>query len=709
MDQMEAIKQTYFQECEELLTAMEEGLLAIETGEADSEVINAVFRAVHSMKGGGGAFGFDSLVGFAHVFETAMDQIRSGTLEADAHVAKVLLRAGDILADHVAAIRSGEPLAPGHDQTVKDELASITNVEIVGDASAPADFDGLDFKPMLISVEDGPAPVSAAQAAIGWQIRFVPHTALYEHANEPALIIRELTSLGPSNVTADLAKLPGLRAIDPGLAYLAWTIALNADVAKQKVDEVFEFVVGDCDLEIIALADAAAPAPAIEELAPALPSVTVAAPAAPVPSHEPVAPEKEKRGGGPSQPAADAVVKQTIRVDPDKIDRLVNLVGELVITQAMLTQRVQESAIPSTSPVANGLVELEHLLRELQESVMAVRTQEVKSVFQRMPRLVRELAAQTGKQARLVVQGEGTEVDKTVIERLAEPLTHMIRNAIDHGLETPDERRAAGKPTEGTVTLSAGHRGGRILIEVIDDGRGINRQRVLQKALEKRLIAENANLSDEEIDNLVFLPGFSTAKEVSNISGRGVGMDVVRRNVQELGGRVVISSTPGKGSCFSLTLPLTLAVLDGMVVSCGEQAFVVPLTHIVESLQPKPEDVRPFVGGKSLLRIRNTHVPLVHTSEILGIGDTAIDPSMGVIILVESERAGIFGLVVDAILGQRQVVIKSFESNCERIDGIAAATIFGDGRVALILDIDGLVARHLANGEEAKPLRAMRG
>jgi two-component system chemotaxis sensor kinase CheA len=705
MDPMEAIKQTYFQECEELLPAMEEGLLAIEAGEADAEVINAVFRAVHSIKGGGGAFGFESLVGFAHVFETAMDQVRSGQLEPDAHVAKVLLRAGDILADHVAAARSGQPIAPDHDQAVKEELAAIANVDIAHGAAAPAEFEGLDFKPMLIEMDDAPAQAPAAPASVGWRVRFVPHTALYEHANEPALIIRELTTLGPAVVTADLSKLPDLRALDPNLAYFAWDVTLSADLPKHKIEEVFDFVVGDCELIITALGEATEPAPEVEP-ARAPPPATVAARAQSEPSREPQLAEKEKRSAS-NQAAADAAHKQTIRVDPDKVDRLVNLVGELVITQAMLTQRVQESDIPSTSPVANGLVELEHLLRELQESVMAVRTQPVKSVFQRMPRLVRELAAQTGKQARLIVQGESTEVDKTVIERLAEPLTHMIRNAVDHGLEGPDERVANGKPAEGTVTLSAEHRGGRIVIEVSDDGRGINRDRVRQKAIEKGLIAETANLSDEEIDNLIFLPGFSTAKEVSNISGRGVGLDVVRRNVQELGGRVVIGSNPGKGSCFSLTLPLTLAVLDGMVVSVGEQAFVVPLTHIVESLQPRPEDVRPFVGGKTLLHIRNTHVPVIRTGEILGFGSTKTDPCAGVIILVESERGGTLGLVVDAILGQRQVVIKSFESNYERIEGIAAATIFGDGRVALILDVDGLVARYMANGEDEKPLRAM--
>lgn len=697
MDPFESIKQTYFQECEELLAAMEEGLLAIESGEADAEVINSVFRAVHSIKGGGGAFGLDGLVAFAHVFETAMDQLRSGKLEADAHVAKVLLRAGDVLADHVGAAREGSSLPENHDTALKDELAAIADVGGADDEESAEEFDIPGFAPVLIAVDDGAAPAPSPTQP-GWRIRFAPHASLYEHANEPALILRELSALGSANVVADLSKLPPLHAIDPASAYFAWDITLTTDAQKPKIDEVFEFAMGDCDLVIEAVAGeviAAPPLTQVEEPA-AVPSPN-ANPEGEMPPADVAAQEKEKRAGK-SAPAADSA-KQTIRVDPDKIDRLVNLVGELVITQAMLTQRVQESDIPSTSPVANGLVELEHLLRELQESVMAVRTQPVKSVFQRMPRLLRELAAQTGKQARLVVQGETTEVDKTVIERLAEPLTHMIRNAVDHGLETIDERRAAGKPDEGTVTLSAEHRGGRIVIEVRDDGRGINRARVRAKALEKKLISENANLSDEEIDNLIFLPGFSTAKEVSNISGRGVGMDVVRRNVQELGGRVVIGSNPGKGSCFSLTLPLTLAVLDGMVVSVGEQVFVIPLTHVVESLQPRAEDLRPFVGGKTLLHIRNTHVPVLCTAEILGIKQANIDPTSGVIILVESERAGTLGLVVDAILGQRQVVIKSFESNYERIDGIAAATIFGDGRVALILDIDGLVNRKMLEGE----------
>ncbi|HEY0266508.1 MAG TPA: chemotaxis protein CheA, partial [Rhizomicrobium sp.] len=539
-DPMEAIKQTYFQECEELLLAMEEGLLALENGEADGEVINAVFRAVHSIKGSGGAFGFEDLVHFAHGFETVLDHLRSGKLEAEGEVVKVLLRAGDMLADHVTAARKGTRLAADAGRDISAALAVLSGGDADAGEEAPADFEGLDFTPALIAMEDAPA-------ASGWRIRFAPQAALYANANEPALLLRELARLGELAVTADLSQLPTLETIEPGAAYFAWDMVLTGDAARDAVDEVFDFVIGHCALEIEAVG-----APTAEIIP--LPVLT------PLPD-APVAEKKDST-------SADAP-KQSIRVDLDKVDRLVNLVGELVITQAMLSQRVIECKIPRASSVGNGLAELEHLLRELQESVMAIRTQPVKSVFQRMPRLVRELATQTGKLVHLVVEGEATEVDKTVIERLGEPLTHMIRNAVDHGLETPEERAACGKPREGTVTLSAEHRGGRIVIEVADDGRGIDRARVKEKALERGLISPGATLSDEETDNLIFMPGFSTAKEVSNISGRGVGMDVVRRNIIDLGGRIVIGSTPKQGSRFSLTLPLTLAVLDGMVVAIG--------------------------------------------------------------------------------------------------------------------------------------------
>jgi len=675
---MDSIRQTYFQECEELLLAMEEGFIAIENGDADDETINAVFRAVHSIKGGGGAFGFEDLVSFAHIFETALDNLRSGKLTATPPTIKVLLRAGDMLSDHVAAAREGR--AKGSDDDIKDELAALSTTGTEASGDGALDDSGFAFAPMQIQVDDAPAQAPAT----GWTIRFKPHAALYAKANEPFLLIRELCQLGQAEVVADLSELPALDQLEPDQAYFSWTIRLEGAALREKIEEVFEFVTGDCDLQIEAV----------------MPPVEAGPPAA---AEEPVAREEKKEA---ATAVPDTGMKQTIRVDLDKVDRLVNLVGELVITQAMLSQRINESEITRGSSIGNGLVELEHLLRELQESVMAIRTQPVKSVFQRMPRLVRELAAQTNKKVRLVVEGETTEVDKTVIERLGEPLTHMIRNAVDHGLETPEERIRAGKLEEGTVTLSAEHRGGRIFIEVSDDGRGINRTRVREKAIERGIVSASAPLSDEEIDNLIFMPGFSTASQVSNISGRGVGMDVVRRNIVDLGGRIVIGSAPKQGSRFSLTLPLTLAVLDGMVVSIGDQTFVLPLTHIVESLKPKPEDVRPFGRGRHLLNVRDSFVPLIRTGELLG-AKNARDTSNGVVILVESQGVGRLALLVDAILGQRQVVIKSFENNYQHIEGIAAATILGDGRVALILDVDGLVTRcrHELSGAQLSELR----
>jgi two-component system chemotaxis sensor kinase CheA len=374
------------------------------------------------------------------------------------------------------------------------------------------------------------------------------------------------------------------------------------------------------------------------------------------------------------------------------VDRLIDLVGELVINQAMLAQRASEVGLVRASGVAMALDELEQLTREIQDSVMAIRAQPVKSVFQRMPRLAREVAAMTGKSVRLVMEGENTEVDKTVIERLADPLTHMIRNAIDHGLERPAVRIKAGKPDEGVVRLSALHRSGRIVIEVADDGAGIDRPRVKSIAVDKGLIAADAQLTDDEIDNLIFMPGFSTATEVSDISGRGVGMDVVRRSIQALGGRISIASLPGQGSTFTMSLPLTLAVLDGMVVSVNGQTLVAPLTAIVETLQPKAAHVHGLGGDARVISIRGSYVPLIDVGLALGYRTKPLDATSGVALLVEGDGGARAALLVDAIQGQRQVVIKSLEANYQRIPGIAAATVLGDGRVALILDVDTIVS-----------------
>jgi two-component system, chemotaxis family, sensor kinase CheA len=424
-------------------------------------------------------------------------------------------------------------------------------------------------------------------------------------------------------------------------------------------------------------------------------------PATPAASQHPIA------GIGKPEPLTKAVEaaaapSQSIRVDVDKVDRLVNLVGELVITQAMLTE--QSTLLPPDqyTTLIQGIEALAQSARELQESVMAIRAQPVKSVFARMPRVVRDLAATLGKEVRIVTSGEATEIDKTVIEQLNDPLTHMIRNALDHGIEDPATRVTAGKPRQGTIRLSAAQRSGRIIIEIADDGRGINREKILAKAQERGLIAAGASLSEEEIDNLIFLPAFSTAEVISNISGRGVGMDVVRRNVQSLGGRIHVQSRYGEGSRFTLSLPLTLAVLDGMVVSVAKETFIIPLTAIIESLRPKASDIHPVVGRGDVLALRGEYVPLIPLYRCFSISGAIKDPCRGIVIIVQSENAGRIGVMVDDLLGQQQVVVKSLESNYGSVDGVSGATILGNGRVALILDIERL--RIAADHPASQPL-----
>ena len=693
MDPLAAIKETFFQECEEQLAELETGLLSMESGQTDSEVINAVFRAVHSIKGGAGAFGLEALIRFAHVFETAMDEMRSGRMEPAPDTLKVMLRAADVLADLVRAARDGEIADETHSQALAEELRGL-NPDAAANEVSDADMaDDFDFQPL-----SAVAPMAPAERT--WRISLRPRADLYAKANETTLLLRELGRLGHIGVELDASAVPLLGDLDPEAAYLAWTITLTGDVAEAAVREVFEFVDGDCDLDIseAALDDLnPAPAPDAEpefDIAALLLKAQAAVEAPePVVANDVAPPQKSTEEVSARTPVVAPAAAATIRVDLDRVDRLIDLVGELVINQAMLSQRVMEAGLAGASAVAMGLDELEQLTREIQDSVMAIRAQPVKSVFQRMPRLAREVAAMTGKQVRLVTEGEGTEVDKTVIERLTDPLTHMIRNAIDHGLESPEARVAAGKPAEGLVRLTAAHRSGRIVIEVTDDGGGIDRPRVKAIAAERGLIAADATLSDEETDNLIFMPGFSTASTVSDISGRGVGMDVVRRSIQALGGRISITSRPGRGSTFTMSLPLTLAVLDGMVVTVGGQTLVAPLTAIVETLQPKARDVHGIGGGDArVLAVRGAYVPMIDVGAALGYRVEPLDPSSGVVLLIEGEGGSNAALLVDAIQGQRQVVIKSLEANYRQVPGVAAATILGDGRVALILDIDTIVA-----------------
>ncbi|GLR81568.1 chemotaxis protein CheA [Azospirillum oryzae] len=742
MDDLSRFKQTYFDESAELLAIAEAGLLRLAPGEVDMDEVNAIFRAVHSIKGGGGAFGFNDLVAFAHEFETVMDGVRNAEIPVTTELVDTLIRANDLLA-RLLSHASDETEAPAG--TTDDTVAALRR--FLGKAEAPAAEKGPAAPPpatLYPDDEDDEAGIfgdalAAIQAArddpptaapsgpvpegkVRWTIVFRPKAELLLSGNEPTYMLRALRRLGEAEVVCHLDQLPSLRDLDAELLHLSWTVTLLADpqVDRARIDDVFEFVADDCDIRI----SAEAPPPAI--IAPAEPAP--APQAAPVPTAanlpEPAVPPPppatpaattsgsakpgdgaKRANGGTGGGDHTGPTTHTIRVDLDKIDRLVNMVGEMVITQAMIAEHLRDLPPGQFQELLEGLEGLAQHTRELRESVMSIRAQPVSSVFSRMPRLVRECAAMTGKEVMLVTSGETTEVDKTVVENLVDPLTHMIRNSIDHGLEGPDERERIGKPRAGTVHLSAAHRSGRIVIEVTDDGRGINRAKVLSKAIEKGLVQPGASLSDEEIDNLIFLPGFSTADQVSNLSGRGVGMDVVRRNITSLGGRIGVYSTPGEGSRFVLSLPLTLAVLDGMVISVGEERFVLPLTNIVESLRPKPADLHGLVNKCDVMMARGEYVRLVHLHRLFGIPKAIDDATRGLVVLVETEDGSRLGLVVDEVLGQQQVVIKSLEANFRRLDGVAAATILGDGRVALILDVAGLreMSRHGPGSDPAGP------
>lgn len=734
--QFDEIQAIFFQECEEGLASAETGLMAFQRDAHDDETINTIFRAVHSIKGGAGAFGFNALQAFTHQFETVLDLARCGELAISPELIALLLRAFDTLSDHVAAIRGEAPAPDDRDMLVQLETAATQKDAVPATVSAmpaeeptpeaPAET-GLDF-----SFDDLMATLGEAEAAVidappapeGWSLEIRPGKGALANGGEPTLLLRELVRLGGTAISTDTSAIPLLDIFDPGESYLGWTFNLPMHVNEAEVREIFEFVLDSCDLMVSrpdpdfeegeealvmpqqvpepSAQQTPATQPALPEVCDTAPRPTASATSGPVPDEIAAAPVTPPAPPAPmpavaptpaTAPAAHAIGSgsQTIRVDLEKLDRLVNLVGELVITQAMLVQKLGQNGMAGITE----LTDLDHLTRELQDSAMSIRAQPIKSVFSRVPRIVRELEAQTGKQVQLEIEGEMTELDKTVVERIGEPLTHLIRNAVDHGLESPEDRVAAGKPAQGTLRLAAEHRSGRILISVADDGNGIDRQRVRKKAIDRGLIAADAVLTDEEIDNLIFAPGFSTADNVSNISGRGVGMDVVRRNVEALGGRISIHSRPGKGSVFTLALPLTLAILDGMIVTVGCETFVIPLAHIVESLRPQAEEIKSMGNGRLMLDARGTFLSIEPVARQLGVEDAETDPTKAVLIVVDTESAGRSVLMVDAIVDQRQVVIKSLEANYRPVADLSGATILGDGRVALILDVESLTTpRH---------------
>lgn len=740
----EEIQAIFFAECEESLAAAEQGLAACQDGTQDSDTVNAVFRAVHSIKGGAGAFGYIELQAYTHTFETLLSDVRDETVPITDPLIALLLRALDTLSDHVAAARGlGEmpddtalqaeltaamaananaAPAPAAEPVAAVATAAVAVAEPAADAAADDDF-GFDFDSMLDDITgemsrestagldtdeagaDGAADAGAhpeAEPSAGkrWLVRVRPHSGAMRNGSEPVLMLRELIDLGGRCTGCDVSAVPPLDTLDVGTGYLGWTFDFPANVGEDAVREIFDFVGDDCTIAVGDHASMPAvryPAPPAKPAAPA--ALQPAAPvhdAAPVPAAAQAPADQDRAAATAAQssnaPPAPPAPGQSIRIELGKLDKLIDAVGELVIAQAMVAQRLAGDGLA----VSEELAVLEGLTRDIQESAMAIRAQPIGSVFSRVPRILRELTASTGKHVRLELSGESTELDKTVIERLGEPLTHLIRNAVDHGIESAEDRLASGKGAEGTLTLSAEHRSGRILIRIADDGRGINRERVLAKAIEKGLVAPDAQLSKEEIDQLIFAPGFSTAQIVSNISGRGVGMDVVRQNVKDLGGRITIESEPGVGTTFTLTLPLTLAISDGMVVNVGDQTLVVPLANVVESLRPTPADVKGLGASRAMINVRGKFIPIVPLHAAVGAGGAVEKAEDGVLIVVETEGAGRAALLVDAIVDQRQVVIKSLDTHYRSVEGVAGATILGDGRVALIIDVDGLVIRSLS-------------
>jgi two-component system chemotaxis sensor kinase CheA len=688
------IRASFFVECEELLEALQDGLGELEAGGADGETIHVVFRAVHSIKGGAGAFGLSDLVGFAHAFETVLDEVRADRLDPTNELIRMFFRCSDVLSDLVRAARDDVPVDAGRVSGMLAELEAL-GPATGGDSTPPSpdfaptpialDLD-LDFAPL-----SSPAPQGAA--ARRWEVRFAPAAELYAAGHEPLFLLRALAALGDMSVSFDPLPSIAFADYDPSGSLLSWTATLQTDRSESDIREVFEFADGLCRLAVTEKAadravDVSPAAPRSPVMAASRRPPSVADEDAPLPPNTAVSVDEP---GAASQKTGKAGA--TVRVDLDRIERLVNLVGELVINQAMLSQSVAEAGVATDGKIASGLDEFLQLTRDIQDGVMMIRAQPVKSLFQRLGRIVRESSDAAGKSARLVTEGEATEIDKTMIERLSDPLTHMIRNAVDHGLEPPEKRVSLGKPADGTVTVTAGHRSGRVVIEVRDDGAGINRPKVQAIAEERGLIPPGITLSDVEIDSLLFLPGFSTAGQISKLSGRGVGMDVVKNAIAALGGRIAISSEPGRGTTFSISLPLTLAVLDGMVIETGGETLVVPLNAIVETLTLRNEDVTRVGPSATVVHVRDSFVPLLDLAWLLGYRSARPVYSDTIALLISNDDGTRAALVVDRIIDQRQVVIKGLEDSYGRVPGVAAATILGDGRIALILDPTDLMSR----------------
>ena len=651
MDQFHA---GFFEESFEALDAMENALLQLDPGTPNADAINSVFRVAHSIKGGAGMFAFSEVASFTHTLETLLDELRAGRMSVTRPIIDLLLKSTDVVR---GMLQATQRKAPVDQQTVADVQFDLEQM--------------LVMRPPATTPVAPPEPLRPKE--LTWTIEFRPNARLLAPGADPSRVFAELAELGTMSVAAHADQVPGLADLDPEVCYLTWTITLTTELPAEAIRNVLDWAEADCQLR------SEEPAPKAESppVAPAPPP-----PAAPIPP-----------------PAADAAACSTkassadsnsIRVAIEKLDELMNTVGEIVIAQSMLMQLVDGTEPPRVDRIRTGLLQLERNVRELQESVMRVRMLPISVAFSRFPRLVRDLSARLNKQIELKMTGEHTELDKKVLEKIGDPLVHLVRNSIDHGIEMPETRLAAGKSAAGTLFLNAYQRGGSIVIEVGDDGAGLNLERILSKARAKGLVGQNDALSEEAIANLIFHPGFSTAEVTTDLSGRGVGMDVVRRNIEELGGTVDLRTQAGKGSSVIISVPLTLAIVDGLSVAVGAEVYIVPLVAIIASLQFKRGAARRLAGVGDVFLFRGDYIPIIRMHEVFNLEPRCRDLDLGSVMVVECDGRRV-GLFVDELLGQQQVVIKSMETNYHRIDGVSGATILGDGSVALILDIPSLV------------------
>ncbi|MDU5473839.1 MULTISPECIES: chemotaxis protein CheA [unclassified Pantoea] len=641
--------QTFFDEADELLADMEQHLLGLDPQEPDSEQLNAIFRAAHSIKGGAGTFGFTVLQETTHILENILDGARRGEMQLSTDIINLFLETKDIMQEQLDAYKTAqEPNAESFNyicEALRQLALEAKGLPVAAPAVAAA----------------APA-VQSAPASSGLRVKLVD---LKE--KEIDLMLEELGNLG------------SLSNVVKGSDFLEASID---GVSKDDIVAVLCFVIEEAQIRFPD-ADAAPVAEVVPVAAPA--PVAEAAPVQSASVSElPVAKREGKRAAAPAKTSESS----SIRVAVEKVDQLINLVGELVITQSMLAQRSGELDPVAHGDLLNSMGQLERNARDLQESVMSIRMMPMEYVFSRFPRLVRDLASKLGKEVELTLLGSSTELDKSLIERIIDPLTHLVRNSLDHGIEAPEKRLAAGKVATGNLTLSAEHQGGNICIEVSDDGAGLNRERILAKALSSGLPVSE-NMSDEEVGMLIFAPGFSTAEQVTDVSGRGVGMDVVKRNIQEMGGHVEIASKQGKGTTIRILLPLTLAILDGMSVRVADEVFILPLNAVMESLQPRGEELKPLAGGECVLEVRGEYLPLVELWNVFDVQGAKTEATQGIVVILQSAGKR-YALLVDQLIGQHQVVVKNLESNYRKVPGISAATILGDGSVALIVDVSAL-------------------